>query len=196
MNRFRVLRRAALLACAGVLAACAARPLGAPTNELPAPRTADLVHTPAYLEPQTRTPPAAAEAAAVAVPVERPLAPIAPPPPAAEQPLAPLPPPASRAAAAEPALAGEAAAQTAAAGRWAVQVGVFAIASNAERIRAQVQSRLARSDLAPELRDVRIERIGDRWHVLVGGQPDRASALALAAQLRRLLGHDVVVLRR
>ncbi|MFN3566588.1 MAG: SPOR domain-containing protein, partial [Burkholderiaceae bacterium] len=81
-------------------------------------------------------------------------------------------------------------------GRWAVQVGVFAVAANAERDRERVAARLASTDVAAAQSIVRVERIGNRSHVLVGDLPDREAAQALAAQLRRVLRQDVVVLRR
>jgi hypothetical protein len=73
---------------------------------------------------------------------------------------------------------------------------VFAVAANADKDRARIESRLANSGLAPARRVVRVERIGNRSHVLVGDLPDRAAAQELAAQLRRALKQDVVILRR
>lgn len=74
-----------------------------------------------------------------------------------------------------------------------MQVGVFAVPANAQAVRLRVAQRLAKAGLGIE---PRIERVGDREHVLVGELSDRAAAQALAAQLRQLLGHDVVILRR
>lgn len=106
------------------------------------------------------------------------------------------PAPAPKPAAERPPSAPPAASTPLAPGRWAVQVGVFAVPANAERDRARVAERLASTDVAAAQRIVRVERIGNRSHVLVGDLPDRDAALALAAQLRRALNHDVVVLRR
>lgn len=79
----------------------------------------------------------------------------------------------------------------AAAGRWSVQVGVFAVAQNAETIRARVAQRLLERPLPGAT--LRTARRDGRMHVLVGDLPDRASAQRLAVQLRELLQQDVVL---
>lgn len=177
------------------LAACGAPPAKRFSENEPL-RTADIVNAPQYDAAATVTPPAPAR--------EPPLPTPAPP---VESGAARAAPPAAPAAAAEPApkptverpgqgRAAPAPPAPLAPGRWAVQVGVFAVAANAERDRARVAARLASADLPAEQRVVRVERIGNRSHVLVGDLPDREAARALAAQLRRALNQDVVVLRR
>lgn len=197
MNALRLSPAAAYAAAAAIgaaLAGCGAPPAKHFSETEPL-RTADIVHAPTY---------DAASASAAAVPEVPAVAPqpaataqaVAQPAPAATpaalagvlQPVAPSPEPAARDIA--PASA------PAAGARWVVQVGVFAVPANADKVRARVESRLAQSDLAPAQRVVRVERIGDRSHVLVGDLPDRKAADALAAQLRRALNQDVVVLRR
>ncbi len=201
-------RRAGALAAGVMLAACA-RPLP-PDTSAPLPlRTSDILHAPTYRDPvpaaAAATEPAAV-VAAVEVPVPQPapaplaaadVAPAAPPPagarPAAES-AAPRPTEAAPAAGPSPPGGGAAARGPASArGPWSVQVGVFAVPANAQAVRARVAQRLAQAGLGIE---PRIERIGDREHVLVGELPDRAAAQALAEQLRRLLRQDVVILRR
>ena len=76
-------------------------------------------------------------------------------------------------------------------GRWSVQVGVFAVAQNAETTRKRVEQRLAGSSL--EAADVRTARRDGRVHVVVGDLPDRASAQRLAARMRELLRQDVAL---
>ncbi|GAB4466398.1 MAG: hypothetical protein OHK0044_06170 [Burkholderiaceae bacterium] len=187
--------RAGALVLVALVAACA-RPLRGGDDAPQSLRTADIVHAPAYREPTPAAPPArepepasgqsAAAPAAVAAPVDVPAPPTAPTPLAAEALPAPQPP-----AIAQP--GPETAAPPLAPGRWAVQVGVFAVPANADAVRARVAAKIAQSDLAVP---VRVERIGDRSHVLVGDLPDRAAAQALAARLRRVLAQDVVILRR
>lgn len=189
------LRRAGWVVLVLLLAACA-RPLrGVDEAALPL-RTADIVYAPVDQAPAAAAPLAreptptvdrAPDApAAVAAPVDVPAPPPAPAPLAATAgPAAPAP------AAAQPGPI--TALPPLAPGRWAVQVGVFAVPANAEAVRARVATKLARSDLAVPLR---VERVGDRSHVLVGDLPDRAAAQGLAERLRRLLGQDVVILRR
>lgn len=194
---------------AGVMLAACARPLP-PDTSAPLPlRTADVVHAPTYRDPV----PAAAvatESAAVVAAVEAPAPQPAPAPlaaaavvPAAPQPTAagaPAESPALRPTEAVPAAGppqpdggAPAGAPASARGRWSVQVGVFAVPANAQAVRARVAQRLTQAGLGIE---PRIERIGDREHVLVGELPDRAAAQDLAAQLRRLLRQDVVILGR
>ncbi|MDZ7653797.1 MAG: SPOR domain-containing protein [Burkholderiaceae bacterium] len=79
------------------------------------------------------------------------------------------------------------------AGRWSVQVGVFAVARNAEAARSRTAERLADAGIAGT--SVRtVERDG-RTHVVVGALPDRAGAQQLAARLRTVLQQDVVLFR-
>ncbi len=199
-------RRAGALAAGMMLAACA-RPLPPDTGTLLPLRTADVVHAPAYREPvpaaAVATEPAAV-AAAVAVPAPQPApaplaapeaAPATPPPAVAGPPAeSAAPRPTEAAPAARPSQpGGGVAAPQPAPGRWSVQVGVFAVPANAQAVRSRVAQRLTQAGLGVE---PRIERIGDRTHVLVGELPDRAAAQALGAQLRQLLGQDVVILRR
>jgi cell division protein FtsN len=74
-----------------------------------------------------------------------------------------------------------------------VQVGVFAVARNAETARARTAERLADAGIAGT--SVRtVERQG-RTHVVVGALPDRAGAQQLAARLRSVLQQDVVLFR-
>jgi cell division protein FtsN len=80
-----------------------------------------------------------------------------------------------------------------AAGHWSVQVGVFAVARNAENARARTAERLADAGIAGT--SVRtVERDG-RTYVVVGALPDRAGAQQLAARLRTVLQQDVVLFR-
>jgi hypothetical protein len=201
-------RRAGALAAGVMLAACA-RPLP-PDTSAPLPlRTSDVVHAPAYHDPAPATAAPnepAAVVAAVEVPAPQPApaplaaaeaAPAAPPSAAARSPAeTPALRPAEAQPAARPSQPGGGApapGPATASGRWSVQVGVFAVPANAHAVRSRVAQRLAQAGLGIE---PRIERIGDREHVLVGELPDRATAQALAAQLRQLLGQDVVILRR
>ncbi|MEW5881996.1 MAG: SPOR domain-containing protein [Pseudomonadota bacterium] len=187
---------AAALAIGAALAGCGAPPAKRFSEAEPL-RTADIANAPQYVAvpdtpapeavpPQAASAPAPPRAADVA-PRAQPAA-AAPVTEAATKPPAPASSTAERAAPPSPA--------PLAPGRWTVQVGVFAVPANAERDRARVAARLASTDVAPAQRIVRVERIGDRSHVLVGDLPDREAALALAAQLRRALKQDVVVLRR
>lgn len=75
-----------------------------------------------------------------------------------------------------------------AAGRWSVQVGVFAVAANADALRARVAARLPDATVRTVRRDARV-------HVLVGEAADRAAAQQLAQQLRTSLRQDVVLFR-
>lgn len=195
MNALRLSPAAAYAAAAAIgaaLAGCGAPPAKRFSENEPL-RTADIVNAPQYEAGATAAPPAPARE-----PPPKPVPPIESGATRAAQPAAP-------AAAAEPApkpaverskSAAPLSPAPLAPGRWAVQVGVFAVAANAERDRARVAARLASADLASAQRVVRVERIGSRSHVLVGDLPDRDAAQALAAQLRRALNQDVVVLRR
>jgi rare lipoprotein A len=96
--------------------------------------------------------------------------------------------------------AGAAAAATAANGRWAVQLGVFAGAENAQALLTRLRTELAKpqaQDLSADLLP-RIERDGGLHRVLLGALPERDAATALAVRIAALLGGDVatyVVLR-
>jgi rare lipoprotein A len=83
--------------------------------------------------------------------------------------------------------------QAAPAGGWAVQLGAFAQAANAESLRDSLATALQRAgqELAP-----RIEHDGSVYRVLVGDAADRAAAAALAARLESLLARDVALYRR
>lgn len=118
-------------------------------------------------------------------------APIAPPEPE------PAPAPAARVAAAEPVAPLIAAAPAAPTGRWAVQLGVFSIASNAEALAAHAGVLLGVSPALPENQRVpRIERDGALYRVLVGSLPDRELARQLAQQVTQLLARDAVPVAR
>ena len=82
--------------------------------------------------------------------------------------------------------------------RWSVQVGAFADQANAEELARRVATVLgfAEGDLPGNPSDARIERHDNAFRVLVGVLPDRASALALAQQLERVLGRPAVPFSR
>jgi rare lipoprotein A len=84
------------------------------------------------------------------------------------------------------------------AARWSVQVGAFADQGNAEELAERVATVLgfAEGDLPGNAREARVERHDNAFRVLVGALPDRASALALALQLERLLGRPAVPFSR
>lgn len=111
------------------------------------------------------------------------------------RPPASAPPADAPARAAPPAAGGPASEASTAEGRWSVQVGVFAVAQNAESLRARVASRLSTAALAPSERAVRTVSRDGRTHVVVGELPDRPSAQKLAQQLRDVLRQDVVLFR-
>ncbi len=82
-------------------------------------------------------------------------------------------------------------------GRFAVQVGVFLVESNAQAIRTRTLAKLAADQtLNDSDKVVHVVRKGERTHVVVGDVADRNSAEFLAARLRVLLGQDVVVFQR
>lgn len=194
MNALRPSPAAAYAAAAAIgaaLAACGAPPAKRFSENEPL-RTADIVNAPQYDAAATVTPPAPAREPPPPTPARR----IEPGAARAAQSAAPAAEPAPKPAVERSKNAAPASPAPLAPGRWAVQVGVFAVAANAERDRARVAARLASADLASAQRVVRVERIGSRSHVLVGDLPDRDAAQALAAQLRRALNQDVVVLRR
>ena len=78
--------------------------------------------------------------------------------------------------------------------RWSVQVGAFSDPASAEDLAGRVATVLGFSEgeLAINEREARVERDDTTFRVLVGALPDRASALALAQQLERLLGRPAV----
>jgi len=81
---------------------------------------------------------------------------------------------------------------------WAVQLGAFAQAANAEALREQVRALLAGpgADALPAAnRAVRIESDGRLHRVLVGGFEQRAAAQDSARQLKAFLGRDTTVYR-
>ena len=82
-------------------------------------------------------------------------------------------------------------------GRYAVQVGVFLVAANAETIRARVATQLAADNsLDPAERVVRSVKKGDRTYVVVGDARDRAAAESLAQRVRAALRQDVAIFQR
>jgi hypothetical protein len=100
--------------------------------------------------------------------------------------------PAAQRAESSPASPSRAAVQSTATKRWSVQVATFSTPAMAESARSRIAQQLAHnaSDLtaAP-----RVERFGNRSHVLLGDFSDRESAEALAGRLRTVLRQDVVV---
>lgn len=120
-------------------------------------------------------------------------------PPPAERSIAPS----AAAAAAEPRIAAPVAiigepesSRVVPAGRWAVQVGVFAVARNADTIRARVDQQLGGAELDASERVTEVVQRDGRAHVLVGDLQDRAAAQKLAARLRSVLNQDVVLFQR
>lgn len=82
---------------------------------------------------------------------------------------------------------------------WAVQLGAFEAAANAEALRERFSSLLATSQgegLPAEARLARVERDGVLHRVLVGMLADRAAAAELAAQLTALLGRETALFLR
>jgi rare lipoprotein A len=78
-------------------------------------------------------------------------------------------------------------------GRFSVQVATFAVESNAQTLRDRVAGQVKSAGInAP----VRVISRNSRAVVAVGDLADKASADALADQLRRTLNQDVVVFRR
>ena len=148
-------------------------------------------------EPVPPPPPPAAPVVPMPAPSLPPApTPIMPPPPmtamplVAEPPRAAMPVPAPRAAPAAPASGIRE-------GRYAVQVGVFLVAANAETIRTRVAAQLAdEPSLADGERVVRSVKKGERTHVVVGDVADRRAAETLAVRLRTVLRQDVAVFQR
>lgn len=159
-----------------------------PAAEAPAislPSTAVATPLPPPPASEATAPPRAGIGAAPSVPGPAPTPDLAPARPTAA--------PARSAAASSAPAATDDSAAAAMPGRWSVQVGVFAVAQNAETIRARVAQRLLERPLpGATLRTVRRD---GRLHVLVGDLPNRASAQRLATQLRDLLQQDVVLFR-
>lgn len=84
----------------------------------------------------------------------------------------------------------------AATGKWAVQLGAFAVQANAETLRDEVGTLLAKPEarkLPPASRTARIEFDGHLHHVLVGGYGARDGAQKLARRLQQLLGRDTTI---
>ena len=82
-------------------------------------------------------------------------------------------------------------------GRYAIQVGVFLVAENAETIRTRIEGKLAADpSLKASDKIVRSLKKGGRTYVLVGDMADSHAAEFLAARLRLLLNQDVVVFQR
>jgi rare lipoprotein A len=79
------------------------------------------------------------------------------------------------------------------AGRFSVQVATFAVESNAQTLRDRVAGQIKSAGISAP---VRVVNRNARSVVAVGDLPDKASADALAAQLRTTLNQDVVVFRR
>jgi rare lipoprotein A len=122
--------------------------------------------------------------------------------PAGPMAAGPRPPGAVAAAPAAAAAAPSAAARSAApvpagddlrAGRFSVQVATFAVESNAQTLRDRVAGQIKSAGISAP---VRVINRNARSVVAVGDLPDKASADALAAQLRTTLNQDVVVFRR
>lgn len=171
-----------------------ATPAPAPKVEAPAAAAAAPAPPPATRAiaegaPQQTAPlapPPARAAAAPTQPAPAPAAPVVQPSPA---PVAV--PPAPRVALAAPAASGDLAA-----GRWAVQVGVFYVANSAEAVRARVAAQLAQSDIPADSRATRVVRRDNKYFVVVGEAADQGAAEALASRVRAALKQDVVLFRR
>jgi rare lipoprotein A len=99
-------------------------------------------------------------------------------------------PPVPQTQAALPALAPAAAAG----GRWSVQLGVFSQLANAQALAAHADVVLAvvAADLPEAARTPRVEREGERYRVLVGTLPDRASARDWAQRMTQILAREAV----
>lgn len=170
-----------------------------------APALAALPPPVAVSTPQSALPRAAEPTPLAPQPVAVAQAPVAPAMPATQEapPVPPVQPAPPATSVTQPAMvvpraapAGtpptRAAKQTAATGRWSVQVATFATSTMAESTRARVAQQLAQS--APNLAsEPRVARLGNRSYVLLGDFADRESAEALAGRLRAVLRQDVVV---
>lgn len=196
------LRLAAALCASWLLSACATvewvkTRFVEPKASAPAPSTGGSASQAAAPEPAPRVEAAAAapDRPAIAQGAPQPVAPPAPPLPAAPAAPAvnPAPPPAAvpRVAPAAPAASADLAP-----GRWAVQVGVFYVATSAEAVRARVAARLAQSDVPAAGRATRVVRRDGKYFVVVGEAADRGAAEALASRVRAALKQDVVLFTR
>jgi cell division septation protein DedD len=86
-----------------------------------------------------------------------------------------------------------------ASGKWAVQLGAFALLANAQALRDQVATLLARPEaeqLPAANRQPRIEFDGRLHRVLVGTFDARSTAQRDASQLRRYLARDTALYQR
>lgn len=84
-------------------------------------------------------------------------------------------------------------------GPWAVQLGAYSVAANAEALRERVALLLTAPEAAmlpPAQRAPRVERQDGVFRVLVGALASREDAQALAAQIERLLERDTALYRR
>jgi cell division protein FtsN len=77
------------------------------------------------------------------------------------------------------------------AGTWAVQLGAFEVAANADAMRDRLALLLSSADgLAADERAPRVQRDGGVHRVLVGQFSRRDEAQALATRLERALDRD------
>ncbi len=84
-------------------------------------------------------------------------------------------------------------------GPWAVQLGAYSVAANAEALRERVALLLTAPEAATlpaAQRAPRVERQDGVFRVLVGALASREDAQALAAQIERLLDRDTALYRR
>lgn len=202
----RLFLNAVLLGAVATLTGCALWPFNASSHSeraLPPPtadmRPARAVADPAASASASPAPEAAMPSETESLWVPMPMAPSAPPLSASEHIetlSAPVPTGAAKASAAGPS-ASTSTSLDLMPGRYAVQIGVFLVPSNAETIRARIQERLANErTLKPSDKEVRSLKKGQRTYVVVGDVPDRNAAEFLAARLRLLLDQDVVVFKR
>jgi rare lipoprotein A len=112
-------------------------------------------------------------------------------------PRVPMPPPAAALAVANPPAALLPPASAMPAGRWAVQLGAFSVAANADALRARTLVLLSQNDaaLAAEA-NPRVERDGDLYRVLAGSFAERSAASQLAARLERALDRQTALYER
>jgi rare lipoprotein A len=81
-------------------------------------------------------------------------------------------------------------------GRWAVQLGAFEVAANADALRDRAALLLAApeaADLPDAARAPRVQRDGGLYRVLIGAMPDRATAARLGERIENLLGRDTAL---
>jgi rare lipoprotein A len=83
-------------------------------------------------------------------------------------------------------------------GAWAVQLGAFSIADNAEALRERVAVLLDQNGngLSIAERSPRVEHEGGVFRVLIGGLTDRGAAQMLADRLERLLDRETALYLR